>query len=51
MKVILGGFRSGELGPIPADGEKPVIKYGGYAFKVEEVRNRRILKVQVERMK
>lgn len=47
----LGGFLSGQLGRIPADGEKPVIKYGGYAFKVEEVRNRRILKVQVERMK
>jgi putative hemolysin len=47
----LGGFLSGQLGRIPADGEKPVIKYGGYTFKVEEVRGRRILKIQVERMK
>lgn len=43
----LSGFIMGQLGYIPSPEESPVIEYGKYLFAVEEIHDRRILKVKV----
>ncbi len=43
----LNGFLIGQLGRIPAATEKPVIEYEGLVFKVEKVKDKRILLVKV----
>lgn len=43
----LSGFIIERLGRIPAEGEKTEIEYGGMTFKVEEVEERRIVKVKI----
>jgi len=45
----LSGFIIGQLGRIPAPGEKPVIELDNMIIKVEESGNKRILKVKVSR--
>ncbi|MBR3594506.1 MAG: HlyC/CorC family transporter [Clostridia bacterium] len=46
----VGGFILSELGRIPGEGEHPEIEYSGYLFRVEEVDERRIERVIVERL-
>lgn len=41
----LGGFIMGQLGRIPAKGDKPTVEFDGVMFKVEEVEAQRIVKV------
>ena len=43
----LSGFVIGQLGRIPGTEEKPEIEYEGMVFKVEEVDEKRILKVKI----
>lgn len=47
----LSGFIIGQIGFIPAPGTHPVLEYKGYVFTVEEVNERRIVKVKAERKK
>lgn len=42
----LSGFLIGQLGRIPREEEKPVIEFEGLVFKVEEMAEKRILKVK-----
>ena len=42
----LSGFLLGQLGRIPREEEKPVIEFEGVVFKVEEMAEKRILKVK-----
>ena len=42
----LNGFLIGQLGRIPGEEEKPVIEYDGVVFKVEEMAEKRIVKVK-----
>jgi len=42
----LSGFLIGQLGRIPREEEKPVIEYDGVVFKVEEMAEKRIVKVK-----
>jgi len=46
----LGGFIIGQIGRIPADGEKPSIEFNGMIFKVEEIEEKRIIKVKACRV-
>ncbi|HWQ70781.1 MAG TPA: hemolysin family protein [Desulfitobacteriaceae bacterium] len=43
----LNGFLTGQLGRIPAATEKPEIEYEGLLFKVEKIKNRRIMLVKI----
>jgi CBS domain containing-hemolysin-like protein len=43
----LGGFIYGQLGRVPLEGDR--VQMGDWDFKVEEVRNRRIIKICAER--
>lgn len=45
----VSGFVVGQLGRIPLEDERPVVEYEGLIFKVEEVDEKRISKVQVIR--
>lgn len=45
----LSGFMIGQLGYIPTPNERPIVEYKGFAFSVEEVSDRRIVKVKVSR--
>lgn len=45
----LSGFIIGRLGFIPTPGTHPVVEYKGFVFTVEEVNERRIVKVKVQR--
>lgn len=47
----LSGFIIGQLGYIPDPEEKPIIEYEHYRFVVEEINERRIIKVKVREMK
>ena len=42
----LSGFLLGQLGRIPREEEKPVIEFEGVVFKVEEIAEKRIVKVK-----
>lgn len=42
----LSGFLLGQLGRIPREEEKPVIEFDGVVFKVEEMAEKRIVKVK-----
>ncbi|MEO3945319.1 hemolysin family protein [Gorillibacterium sp. CAU 1737] len=46
----LSGFLIGQLGRIPKTGEEPVIEFGGYRFLVQDVSDKRILRVKASRM-
>lgn len=46
----VGGYIMSELGRIPGEDETPVIEYGGYSFKVEEVDERRIESITAEKL-
>lgn len=43
----LNGFLISQLGRIPSDMDKPVIEYEGLVFRVEKVKDKRILSVKV----
>jgi len=43
----LGGYIIYTLGRIPDEGEQPVVEYGNYVFKVEEIDEMRISKVKM----
>lgn len=43
----LSGFIIGQLGYIPDPGEKPLVEYENSLFEIEEVNDRRIVKVKV----
>lgn len=43
----LGGYMIGELGRIPEVGEQPIVEFGNFVFKVEEVDEMRISKVKM----
>lgn len=45
----LSGFMIGQLGYIPSPDERPIIEYKGLTFSVEEVSDRRIVRVKVTR--
>ncbi|ATW25971.1 hemolysin family protein [Candidatus Formimonas warabiya] len=45
----LNGFILGQLGRIPDDEEKPVVEYTDVTFKVEEIEEKRIVKVKAVR--
>ncbi|WP_187385751.1 hemolysin family protein [Gorillibacterium timonense] len=45
----LSGFLVGQLGRIPKPGEQPVIEFGGHVFRVQDVSDKRILRVKVAR--
>lgn len=44
----LSGFIMGQLGYIPNLQERPVIEYDSFLFSVEEINDRRIVKIRVE---
>lgn len=46
----LGGFIISHLGRIPDDGEQPEITTDGYKFKVQDVEEKRIMRVMVTRI-
>lgn len=47
MYDTLSGFLIGQLGRIPTNEENPIIEYNGLVFKVEQVDEKRIVKVKV----
>ncbi len=46
----IAGFIMSVLGRIPSENEQPIIEFGGYSFKVEEVDERRIERVVAEKL-
>ena len=46
----VGGFIMSELGRIPSEDESPIIEYGGYSFRVDEVDERRIEQITAEKL-
>lgn len=47
----LSGFIIGQLGYIPNPEERPTVAYDAFLFSVEEINDRRIVKVRVEQIK
>lgn len=45
----LGGFIMGELGQVPAVGEKPILKYGNIVFEVLELEGKRFIKIKANK--
>ena len=43
----LAGFIMGQLGIVPEEGEKPEFEFNGLLFKVEEIEEKRIVKVKI----
>lgn len=46
----VGGMIMADIGRIPAPGEHPFVELGGFRFTVEEVEDRRIERVKIERL-
>jgi putative hemolysin len=45
----LGGFVMGELGRVPGDGEKPILKYNNVVFEVMELEGKRFIRIKASK--